>query len=277
MTLPIIILATFLSGVLSLIGALLLAKRARWEETFTLQLTAFASGVMLTTALLHLAPEAVHEGLGIDYLFSSIFIGIVSFFVLERLVLWFHHHHDSHGPKPAAWLITVGDSLHNFIDGVAIAAAFMIDIRLGIVTTLAVGLHEIPQEIADFITLIRSGMDASRAILINILSATMAILGGVTTFLIRDSIEIFIPFIVAFSAGMFLYIALSDLIPELHHHTKDNKEKWKQLLWFGAGIFLMFGVTGFIEEQLHADDHSDEEIHLEIDDDHLEDVDQHDE
>lgn len=267
-----IILATFLSGVISLAGAFLLAKKGTWKESFSLQLTAFASGVMLTTALLHLAPEAVHEGLSIDNVFVTIFIGIISLFVLERLVFWFHHHHESHGPKPSVWLITLGDTLHNFIDGVAIAAAFMSDIRLGAVTTLAVGLHEIPQEIADFITLIRGGVSSRRALLLNIGSSLSAVVGGVVTFLVRDAIDPVIPFVIAFSSGMFLYIALSDLIPELHHHTKNNSEKWKQLGWLFLGIFLMFGVTRLVDGQLHGEEHQ-EEVHLEEIHDDEEDLD----
>lgn len=275
MTFLSILIATFAGGVLSLIGAFLLARKGSWKDSFSLQLTAFASGVMLTTALLHLGPEAIHEGLAAESVFQVIFVAIVTLFALERLVFWFHHHHETHGPRPTAWLISVGDSVHNFLDGVAIAAAFLIDVRLGIVTTIAVSLHEIPQEIADFIILMRSGMTAKRAIMINVFSALMAMVGGVVTFFIRDAIDPYIGVIVAFSAGMFLYIALSDLIPELHHHSANTSEKWKQLGWFAFGVFLMLGVTNAVHGQLHADhghldEHHDDRYHTE-EEEHLDD------
>lgn len=239
--------ATFISGIISLFGALLLAKKGNWETTFSLQLTAFAAGVMLSTSLLHLLPEAFEEFGEADLLFYAVFVGVVLFFLMERMVLWFHHHHEHHELKPSVWLITFGDSFHNLVDGVAISSAFLVDIKLGIITTLAVGLHEIPQEIADFVTMIRGGLSVKRALLFNFLSALSSLVGAVLTYFSRDLVEPIIPLIVAFSAGMFLYIALSDLIPDLHEHTKKNTQKWIQLLWFFSGILLMLFVTTTVE------------------------------
>jgi len=246
------------------VGAFVLSKK-KWEDTFTLQLTAFAAGVMLTTALLHLLPEALEEAGNQQSIFTAVFVGIVLFFLLERLVLWFHHHHEAHGPKPSALLITVGDSLHNFVDGVAISAAFQVDMRLGIITALAVAFHEIPQEIADFVTLIRSGVSPKKALQLNFFSALASILGAVMTYILGESVEAFLPLIVAFSAGMFLYIALSDLIPELHHSTKSSSQKWIQIIWFFAGIILTFSVTTLTEPLLHeAEDGHQEEINIDL-------------
>jgi zinc and cadmium transporter len=254
-----IVTATIICSVVSLLGALLLALKSNWSKPFALHLTALSSGVLLTTALLHLAPEAVHDSTSVQAAFVSIFVGIVGFFLLERLVLWYHHHHDSHHPQPSAWLITIGDSVHNFIDGVAIAAAFIIDPGLGLVTAIAIGAHEIPQEIADFAILINSGMSRSKALILNILSAFTALAGALAMYLAQPLVESYVPSIIGFSAGMFLYIALADLIPELHHRTVKQRDKWIQLVWFVVGIILLFGVT-----QALGDSHG----HLE-DDDHL--------
>lgn len=259
-----IILATIIGSIFSLIGAFVLAylqKKGRYHS-FSLQLTSFAAGVMLTTALLHLGPEAAHEGLSISEVFSTIFGAIFFFFLLERLI-WFHHHHATEiQPKPVGMLVTVGDTVHNFIDGVAIAGAFLIDIRLGIVTTLAVGFHEIPQEIADFVTMLKSGMTPRKAILLNLFSSLSALVGAIGTIIFVSRIEFLLPYLIAFSAGMFLYIALSDLLPELHHHEANHSEQWQHLLWFVLGIFLMAGVT-MASERLAPHEEENEEIHIE--------------
>ncbi len=261
-----IIGAIFISSLLSLIGAFILSRKSTWKESFSLELTAFAAGVMLTTALLHLAPEALHSGLSEERVFQVILSAIVIFFLMERMVWWFHHHHDHHDVKPSALLITVGDSIHNFVDGVAIAAAFLIDPTIGLVTTIAVGLHEIPQEIADFVVMVRAGVSRKRALLVNVVSSTTAILGGTLTFLFDEPIEGVLPLVLAFSAGMFMYIALSDLIPELHSTGDATAQRWKQTVWLFFGILLTFVVTSISEEYLHQEDHDeleDADYHIE--------------
>lgn len=258
-----ILIGTFLSSFVSLIGALLLARKNNWSQPFALHLTALSSGVLLTTALLHLAPEALHEApTQTEGIFFAIFGGIVAFFLIERLVLWYHHHHGSHFANPSAWLITIGDSLHNFIDGVAIASAVMLNPALGLVTIIAIGAHEIPQEIADFAVMVNSGVSKKRAILLNVVSALAAFAGAIAMFFLQDLLSAYVPFIVAFSAGMFLYIALSDLIPELHIHTVKQKDKWTQLVWFFAGILILFGVTRVLDDT-HELQHEDEAVHIE--------------
>lgn len=252
-----ILFGTFLSSFVSLIGALLLSRKNHWTKPFALHLTALSSGVLLSTALLHLAPEALHEieALGGDHnnVFMGIFVGTVAFFLIERLVFWYHHHHEAHGPKPSAWLITIGDTLHNFIDGVAIASAVMLDPTIGIITMIAIGAHEIPQEIADFAIMINSGVSKKKALLLNGLSALAAFAGALITYLLQHPLEPYLPYVVAFSAGMFLYIALSDLIPELHHQTLKQRDKWIQLLWFFSGIFMLITITSVLGD-LHHDE-----------------------
>jgi len=254
-----ILVATFVSSFISLGGALLLSLKPKWSKDFSLYLTALSSGVLLSTALLHLAPEAIAEGGQVQTVFTTILIAIVSFFLLERLVLWYHHHHDAHGPKPAAWLITFGDTLHNFIDGVAVASALMLDPALGLITIIAIGAHEIPQEIADFSIMVNSGVSRKKALFLNAFSALAAFAGAILTYAFQTQLGELIPYLAAFSAGMFLYIALSDLIPELHHQTVNQKDKWLQLIWFFAGILLLFGVTQVVgESHGHEEDHVEE-------------------
>lgn len=246
--LGIILIATFVSSVVSLLGAYLLSRKSNWSQPFALHLTALSSGVLLTTALLHLAPETIAELADPNLGFMAIFSGIIVFFLLERLVLWYHHHHDSHRAKPAVWLITVGDSVHNFIDGVAVASTLMVDPTLGLLTVVGVGLHEIPQEIADFAIMVNGGMNKKKALLLNGVSAMASVLGAVLTYLLINQLEPYIPLLIGFSAGMFLYIALADLIPEMHTHTTKDNDKWTQLVWFFGGIILLMWVTSVIPE-----------------------------
>lgn len=247
-----ILLATFLCSFVSLVGAFILAQKKTWSGHFALDLTALSSGVLLTTALLHLAPEAIEEGGDVSLVFTSILAAIILFFFLERLVLWYHHHHQSHDAQPTALLITVGDSVHNFMDGIALASTLMLDPTLGFITMIAIGAHEIPQEIADFAVMVNGGMSRKKALALNMLSTLAAFAGALLTYSLRDALEPVIPYLAAFSAGMFLYIALSDLIPELHHKTSDQKEKWLQLIWFAAGIGLLFVVSTLIGEPQHG-------------------------
>lgn len=241
-----ILFLTFLSGVVSLFGSYLLALKKTWHTGFILKLTAFSSGILLATSLLHLAPEAL-EVLSPKSMLNTVFLAIVFFFVLERLVLWHHHHEDDEccGPKPSAYLITIGDSFHNFIDGVLITGAFMVNPGLGAFTALAVAAHEIPQEIADFSIMVGGGMKKKTALFLNFISALFALLGALLAYFFINIVEWVVPYIVAFSAGMFLYIALSDLIPELHHADLEKRQKFEQLLLFFVGVGLIVGLSFF--------------------------------
>lgn len=241
-----IVLASLLIGFISLAGGMFLLKRGFLSEKTTAYLVSFAAGTMLAVSFFDLLPEALEASGGSGDIFIFVLLGIVAFFLLERFVLWFHHHDSTHGVKPASYLILIGDGVHNFIDGVAIAAAFLASPALGVITTLAIAAHEIPQEIADFSILIHGGMKKIQALLFNFLSAMTALLGAVIGFYFLEGLEGAVPVLLAFTAGMFTYIACSDLIPELH---KDftRQRSWTQLIPFISGLALLWFLVRTLE------------------------------
>lgn len=238
-----ILFFNLIGSIFSLLGALVLMAKRDFLERYSHFLSSFAAGTLLGAAFFELIPEAIEHGeeSGIDVYSIMIWTlgGILFFFLIERLLHWFHHHSfDPHeiGKKPIIPLIIGGDTLHNFIDGVAIASSFMISVPLGIATTFAVGAHEIPQEIGDFGVLIKNGMSKFKALRINVLSALSSFIGALLAFFLGKSIEGLLPFFISISVGFFLYIALSDLIPEIHHESKKR-------IAFAETIFLLFGVS----------------------------------
>ncbi|MBP9699777.1 ZIP family metal transporter [Candidatus Woesebacteria bacterium] len=246
MTLFFILIASLLVSAVSFVGGIFLVNHRLFSNsTFTSSLVSFAAGIMLSAALLDLLPEA-QEAAGEGNIFLPVLIGIVAFFFLERFVVWFHHHHASHGKAPTSVLILLGDAVHNFIDGVAIAAAFLVSPALGVTTTLAIAAHEIPQEIADFSVLISGGMKKSKALLYNFISGLTAVLGAITAYFFFETVQGVSWILLSFTAGMFLYIACSDLIPELHKELSDKK-KWMQTLPFVGGIVLLGLFVHFLE------------------------------
>ncbi len=241
-TLTQILLFTTLGSVVSLIGGVILLIKKEWATKLSEPLAAFAAGTLLGTAFLDLLPEAIEAAEGGDTsahgIFLWVLIGILIFFLLERFIHWFHHHHEHLGEvkKPTGTLILLGDSIHNFIDGVAIAITFMINPALGVVTTLAVGAHEIPQEIGDFGILLKAGYSRKKVLWYNIFSACAALVGALLTYLIGPSIESALPALLAVTAGFFMYIALSDLVPEIH--------AWgTRKLAIVESILLVFGIA----------------------------------
>ena len=203
-------------------------------------LIAFATGVLLTVAFLGLIPEAIEE-VGEPHLIMPFILGgILFFFLLEKIVIWRNcrdkscevHSHAS-GP-----IILIGDSLHNLTDGVVIAAAFLTEFNIGLVAGLTIIIHEISHETADFGILIHSGYSKKKAFIYNILSSSTTIPASIVSYFILDSVESVIPFLLAISAASFIYIALSDLTPDLHKHT-DFKYVIRQLVIIIIGIVLM--------------------------------------
>lgn len=245
-TLGYIILFTFLGSVVSLIGGIILLAKEKLALKISRFLAAFAAGALLATAFFDLLPEALEhsEELGAEVnIFLWALIGILSFFLVERFIHWFHHHsheHDELISKPTVSLIIFGDSIHNFIDGIAIAAAFLVDIQLGIITSLAVAAHEIPQEIGDFGVLIHRGVKRAKVLLVNLFSAVAALVGALFTFYLGASVEGLLPMVLALTAGFFIYIAASDLMPEMHDEKRSSYAFWETAsLFIGVGVVYL--------------------------------------
>jgi zinc and cadmium transporter len=211
----------------------------RPSQRAELVLLSFAAGVLLATTFLELLPEATTLTRAPGNIFVATLAAMIGFFLLERLLHGFHFHddtpHDRHGTSPP-YLILIGDGLHNFIDGIAIAASFAASFELGLVTTLAVAVHEVPQELADFGILVAGGMTGRRALLVNFLSGTTAVLGAVAFFAAGAAVQPYVAWCMAATAGMFLYIASADLIPQLHR--QPTLHPWTQLPFLG-GIVLI--------------------------------------
>lgn len=243
MLLAYIIFFTLIGGIGSLIGSYLLLFRQKITEAFSNTLISFAAGALLATAFLDLFPEASDHANGSN-IFIPAFLGFLGFFVAERYIRLFHYHH-GHGSKPSTILVLVGDGIHNFIDGVTIAVAFLTSIPLGITTTMAVAAHEIPQEIADMGVLLSNGLSKTKAVIFNLLSALTALLGALLAYTFSSFILENLYIFLAIAAGNFVYIAASDLIPEIHE-DEDKRSSLKSLLLFASGILVVYLFTSLI-------------------------------
>jgi len=234
-----IVLATFLVSLIGFVGVLTLVVSDRILNKILLCLIGLSAGALMGGALLHLLAESVTiSEPGTVFLIAL--IGYVLFFVLEK-IMWRHCHQKDCKIHTFAYLNLVGDGVHNFIDGLIIASSFIVSIPLGFVTTLAVAIHELPQEIGDFGVLVYGGFDKKRALFFNFITALTAIVGGIVGFFLSQYIGDTTKFLLPFAAGGFIYIAASDLVPELHKET----DLWRSLTVFGfllLGILLMLAV-----------------------------------
>lgn len=226
-------------SLISLIGVLTIFFKEKSVKNILIYFVSFAAGGLMGDAFIHLLPEAAENGFTINISFYII-IGILLSFVIEKFVHWRHCHvpTSSEHPHPFAIMNLVGDSVHNFIDGMVIAASYIVSVPLGIATTLAVILHEIPQEIGDFGILLYGGFSKKRALMFNFITALTAILGMILVFLIQKNFQNLTDFLIPFTAGTFIYIAGSDLIPELHKKS-GLKQAFFQLVFFVMGIGIM--------------------------------------
>lgn len=228
-------------SLISFVGILAFMGGGQKIKPLLLILVSFSAGALFGDAFIHLIPEATKDNgftIGVSLYILS---GIILFFILEKFIQW-HHCHSPHEheckPKPLAFMNLFGDGLHNFIDGVVIAGSYLVNIQLGIATTIAVILHEIPQEIGDFGILMHSGLTKSRALMFNFLSASLAILGAVIILLLNTNSENALQILVPFTAGGFIYIAGTDLMPEIHKEVKLSNSIL-QFLSFIGGIAVM--------------------------------------
>lgn len=226
-------------GSVALAGLMLLLNNEKLEKVST-YLVYLAGGTLLGAAFLGMIPKAISL-LDPKLILQIILIGILFFFVLEKIILWRSCRNtncDRH-LKAAVPVILIGDGFHNAIDGVVIAASFLTSTELGIFVTLSVVFHEIPQELGDFGILIKSGMSRTKALLMNMISGSTAIIFGIIAFYTLDSMKSLIPYALAFSASSFLYIALADLIPEMHRKT-SLKDSFIQILLILTGISIIY-------------------------------------
>jgi len=227
-----------LVSIISLIGIVTLTLRDELLGKIVLGLVGFSAGALMGGAFLHLMPEAL-EASESTLVFSYVIIGFIFFFLLERLLYWRHCHDGRCDVHIFTYLNLIGDGIHNFVDGLIIAASFMAGIQLGVVTTLAVILHEIPQELGDFGVLVYGGFSKARALFYNLLSALTAILGASVGYFVSSYVESFTVLLVPLAAGGFIYVSGSDLVPQLHKET----EMGRSMLSFGfflVGILFMW-------------------------------------
>ncbi len=238
------LVSVFIVSLISFVGALVLVIKKEKLEHFLLYFVSFSVGALLGDVFIHIIPHISEEHGFSPRIGLCLLVGILIFFVVEKFVHWHHCHHveHTHKIKPMAYTNLIGDGFHNFLDGVIIAAAFVVSIPIGIATTLAVIFHEVPQEIGDFGVLLYAGFSKERALLFNFLSATMAILGAVATLLISNSIEGLELILLAIAGGGFVYIAGSDLIPELHKESEWRKSFY-QLIMLILGIGIMMALV----------------------------------
>ena len=244
-----IVAASLLGGVLSVLCAALFAlnARAHWVNA----LVSYAIGALLGAVFLEILPEAIKLSTNITALSSTILGGILLFFTLEKLLIWRHCHHDHcevhdheahepHEPKAgehgrSGMMIMVGDTFHNFVDGIIIAAAFLTDTQLGIVTSMAIIAHEIPQEVGDFMILLHSGYSKTRALFLNLMSSLATLVGGVLAYYALRSMQGFVPTLLALAAASMIYVAVADLIPGLHKRT-TLRDTIEQVVLIALGI-----------------------------------------
>lgn len=217
------------------------------KEGCLLVVVSFAAGALVGVSFLELLPEALEAADNHAAVLGSALLGFVFFYLMGRLLVW-HHCHDEHcAARTSAPLIIVGDTLHNFLDGLAIAASFLVGAPLGIMTSLAIIFHEIPQEVGDFGVLLHSGYTRVRAMLVNGVSALACVLGGVAGFYFFEGFRGFLPYLLALTAGGFLYLGASDLLPQTHESTR-RAAIFKYVASFLAGIAVLWVLGMVIKE-----------------------------
>ncbi|MDN4516964.1 ZIP family metal transporter [Mycolicibacterium austroafricanum] len=238
--LPWIVVAGLAMSALALVGSAALLIPERLFSRIVLPLVALAAGALLGGAMFHMLPEAIALSDDTRSVFAWCVAGIVSFHVLEQFLHWHHCHRPVSRHRPLGYLILMADGLHNLIGGLAVGSAFVVDIRLGIVTWLVAAAHEIPQELGDFGILVHSGWSAPRALFYNVVSALTFLVGALLAYAFAGRIDVAV--LVPFAAGNFIYIALADLLPEIAT-TSVTRDKLFYITTFIAGTLLLWAVA----------------------------------
>lgn len=259
-----VIIAALAGGVVSLIGGLYLLYGRLGVQKLQRFAVPFAAGALLAASFIDLLPEALEMDES-RLVLLTVLGGFIGFFLLERFLRWFHHHHEHPGEgrqgatKP---LIIIGDTLHNFIDGLAIGVAFLVSPATGIITTVAVAAHEIPQEIGDFGLLLSKGMAKKRIVIVNIISALATVAGAALAFGLGDALPVSEAALLAITAGFFIYIAASDIIPTIHAEQRAKTANIQAIVLLIGILFV--GVTTTLAHDFahpHSHDHSHEAHH----------------
>ncbi|OGH02821.1 MAG: hypothetical protein A2798_00080 [Candidatus Levybacteria bacterium RIFCSPHIGHO2_01_FULL_37_17] len=251
----VIIILTLVGGVGALVGGVLLLLGKKISKGLVHLLVSFAAGALLGTAFFELLPEALEHaeevanaGGGEINVFLWVLGGMLFFYLLDRGIHWFQYHQKVNKGKHTSVnipLVILGDSVHNFIDGVVISITYIVNPAAGLITTFATVAHEIPQEIGDFAILLHEGMKRKKVLIINIFSALLSVAGGLLAFFIGERIEGIIPYSLSLTTGFFLYIALTNLLPEIHHEEKEGYAFWESLFLI-LGIVSIFLATSYI-------------------------------
>jgi len=246
-----IILATIVVSLISFVGVITLTLKDQILNKILLILIGLSAGALMGGAFLHLLPETVESSEKFNVpllnLFLFVLVGFILFFLIEKVLHWRHCHKGECDVHTFQYMNLIGDSIHNFIDGLIMAASFVVSIPLGITTTIAISFHEIPQEIGDFGVLIYGGFSKKKAIALNFLVALTAVIGGIVGYFISSRIENTVLYILPFAAGGFIYIAATDLVPEIRKEL-DMKKYMATLLVFICGILIMWFTKIFFPE-----------------------------
>ncbi|WP_088282296.1 ZIP family metal transporter [Ideonella sp. A 288] len=253
MTLLYIVLATTAGGVLSVLIAGLVTVGVLTR--LVRNLVSLSVGILLGTAMLHVLPEAFESQVEPHQLFATLLGGLLFFFLLEKAELYrhdhhhegdghdHHHHFDAERVGRGGWTVLVGDGIHNFCDGVIIAAAFLTDVKLGVVTSLAIIAHEIPQEVGDYIVLLNAGFSRAKALAYNAVSGLAAVLGGVLGYWVVGPWADLFPYLLVAASSSFIYVAVADLLPQLQRRL-PWRETAAQIAWIGTGLLLVVLARG---------------------------------
>lgn len=230
--------SSIIVSVISFIGIFTLLLKEKLLAKTLIFLVAFSAGALIGGAFLHFLPEALEDIHNTDQVFVYVIIGFIFFFILEKYFYWRHCHKEHCEIHTFTYMNLFGDAIHNFVDGIIIGISFTINVHFGLITTLVIILHEIPQELGDFGVLVYGGFTKKRALLFNFFSATTAIIGTIAGYYFGHSVAFFSNLLLPFAAGGFIYIAACDLIPELHKQV-SQKRAIISMLFFISGILLM--------------------------------------
>ena len=237
-----IIIASSIGSLLALIGGIVLLWKEKWMKKASLFLVSFATGTLLGVAFLDLLPEALEGAKSEKEIFWAALLGIFALFIFEKIMREHHCHHEKCDEKTISASLLFGDTIHNFVDGVAIAAAFLFSVPAGIATTIAVFFHEVPQEIGDFGILLHLGYKKSTIVFLNIVTALSTFMGATLGYFFLSQVEGLIGYVLAFASGMFIYIATSDLIPEVRHKEKKGYMPHMITVFVGVGLIFALGI-----------------------------------